>query len=40
MTGRGRGKYWYKNEERAQAEAFLREKLARSLPETPILYCV
>ena len=40
MTGRGRGKYWYKNEERAPAEAFLREKLARRLPDMPILYCV
>ncbi|HHT17078.1 MAG TPA: spore photoproduct lyase [Papillibacter sp.] len=40
MTGRGRGKYWYKNEERAQAEAFLREKLAQRLPDMPILYCV
>jgi len=40
MTGRGRGKYWYKNEERARAEDFLREKLAGRLPEMPVLYCV
>lgn len=38
MTGRGRGKYCYRNEIRAEAEAFLRERLARALPDMPILY--
>lgn len=38
MTGRGRGKYCYRKEIRAEAEAFLREKLARHLGSMPILY--
>ncbi len=38
MTGRGRGKYCYRNELRGEAEAFLREKLARRLGTMPILY--
>jgi len=38
MTGRGRGKYCYRNEIRAEAEFFLREKLAQQLGDMPILY--
>ncbi len=37
MTGRGRGKYCYRNELRAEAEAFLREEIARKL-RMPVLY--
>ncbi|HML37058.1 MAG TPA: spore photoproduct lyase [Bacillota bacterium] len=38
MTGRGRGKYCYRNDIRADAELFLREKLSRWLGTMPILY--
>lgn len=38
MTGRGRGKYCYRNDVRAEAEAFLREQLAQKLGFMPILY--
>lgn len=38
MTGRGRGKYCYRNDIRAEAESFLREKLSRQLGTMPILY--
>lgn len=38
MTGRGRGKYCYRNEIRSEAEAFLRDKLSQKLPDIPILY--
>lgn len=38
MTGRGRGKYCYRNDIRAQAESFLRETLSRRLGTMPILY--
>jgi spore photoproduct lyase len=38
MTGRGRGKYCYRNDIRAEAESFLREKLSRQLATMPILY--
>ncbi|MGI6151065.1 MAG: radical SAM protein [Christensenellales bacterium] len=38
MTGRGRGKYCYRSDVRAEAESFLREKLAKTLPDMPILY--
>ncbi|WP_429146427.1 SPL family radical SAM protein [Anaerotaenia torta] len=38
MTGRGRGKYCYRNDVRAEAEAFLRESLSRQLGTMPILY--
>lgn len=37
MTGRGRGKYCYKNEIRADAEAFLQEEIEQKL-NMPILY--
>ncbi|WRS28900.1 spore photoproduct lyase [Oscillospiraceae bacterium MB08-C2-2] len=38
MTGRGRGKYSYRNDIRFEVEDFLRQKLAAQLPEMPILY--
>lgn len=38
MTGRGRGKYCYRNDIRAEAESFLREKLSQQLGTMPILY--
>ncbi len=38
MTGRGRGKYCYRNDIRAEVESFLREKLSRQLGAMPILY--
>lgn len=38
MTVRGRGKYGYRNEERARAEAFLRAQLADKLREAAIVY--
>jgi DNA repair photolyase len=40
MTGRGRGKYCYREDIRADAEAFLRAELAAKLPDIPILYIV
>lgn len=38
MTGRGRGKYCYRNDIRGEAESFLREKLSQRLGCMPILY--
>ncbi len=38
MTGRGRGKYCYRTEARAEAEAFLRMAMEKYLPECPIAY--
>nr|WP_041445086.1 spore photoproduct lyase [Syntrophobotulus glycolicus] len=38
MTGRGRGKYCYRKDIRAEAEAFFREKLSRQLKTMPIWY--
>lgn len=38
MTGRGRGKYSYRNDIRAEAEVFLRKKLLQQLGTMPILY--
>jgi spore photoproduct lyase len=38
MTGRGRGKYCYRNDIRAETESFLRKKLSRQLGTIPILY--
>lgn len=40
MTGRGKGKYCYRQAPRAEAEAFLRERLAEKLPDMQILYIV
>lgn len=38
MTGRGRGKYCYRNDVRAEAESFLRERLSQQLKNMPIWY--
>lgn len=38
MTGRGRGKYSYRNEIRLEVESFLKEKLSQQLAEMSILY--
>lgn len=38
MAGRGRGKYCYRQEYREAAEAFLSEKIKRSLPDAQIKY--
>ncbi len=40
MTGRGRGRYCYRESIRTEAEAFLREELSKKLPGIPILYVV
>jgi spore photoproduct lyase len=40
MTGRGRGKYWYKEELRNEGEEFLREQLSIHLGNVPIIYVV
>lgn len=40
MTGRGRGRYCYREAVRAEAEQFLREQLSRKLGGIPILYVV
>ena len=40
MTGRGRGKYWYKNDVRAEAEVFLREQMGKYFPNNTIEYIV
>jgi spore photoproduct lyase len=40
MTGRGRGKYCYRNDIREQAELILREKLSQKLGNIPIIYVV
>ena len=40
MTGRGRGKYWYKNEVRSEAEIFIREKMNKYFPNNKIEYIV
>ena len=38
MTGRGRGKYSYRNDLRTEAEVFLRQKLSQKLGTMPIWY--
>ncbi len=38
MTGRGRGKYCYRNDIRLEAESFLRQELSHQLETMPILY--
>lgn len=38
MTGRGRGRYCYRQESREECEAFLRGELGRILGDVPILY--
>lgn len=40
MTGRGRGKYWYKNEIRKEAEFFLRKQMNYYFPNNKIEYIV
>lgn len=40
MTGRGRGKYWYKNDVRQEGEKFFRENLGKYFPNNRILYIV
>jgi spore photoproduct lyase len=40
MTGRGRGKYYYREEVRADGEQFLREQLSQKLSNVPIIYVV
>lgn len=40
MTGRGRGKYWYKNNIRSEAEIFLREQMKKYFPNNKIEYIV
>ena len=38
MTGRGRGRYCYRQESRAECELFLRGEIRRMLGQVPILY--
>jgi len=40
MTGRGRGKYCYKETPRQEGEAFLREHIISSLGDMPVIYVV
>ena len=40
MTGRGRGKYCYREDVRAMGEQFLREQLEQKLKGIPIVYVV
>ena len=40
MTGRGRGKYGYKEKERIEAEIYLREQMKRYFPKNSIEYIV
>ena len=40
MTGRGKGKYWYKEEMRKEGEIFFREQLKKYFPNNEILYIV
>lgn len=40
MTGRGKGKYMYKNNIRAEGEEFFRDKMAKYFPNNKILYIV
>lgn len=40
MTGRGRGKYWYRENIRTEGEQFFREELSQKLSGIPIVYIV
>lgn len=40
MTGRGKGKYWYKEEIRKAGEKFFRENLKKYFPNNEIIYIV
>ena len=40
MTGRGKGKYWYKNEIRKEAEIYLRQQMHKYFSNNVIEYIV
>ena len=40
MTGRGKGKYWYKEEIRKEGERFFKEELKKYFPSNEIMYIV
>ncbi len=40
MTGRGKGKYWYKSFIREEGESFFKEKMHQYFPHNEILYIV
>jgi len=40
MTGRGKGKYWYKNEIREEGTRFFKENLNKYFPRNEIIYIV
>ncbi len=40
MTGRGRGKYWYKEQVRKEGEAFFRDNMKKYFPNNVIIYIV
>ena len=40
MTGRGKGKYWYKSDIRKEGELFFREQLSKYFPNNKIAYIV
>lgn len=40
MTGRGRGKYYYREEIRAKGEQFMRKEILKRFPESKIAYIV
>ena len=40
MTGRGKGKYTYKEQERKEGETFFREKMQEYFPDNKIEYIV
>jgi len=40
MTGRGRGKYWYKNDIREEGKNFFVEKMHKFFPNNKIEYIV
>ena len=40
MTGRGKGKYMYKNDYRKEGERFFRENLKKYFPNNEIVYIV
>ena len=40
MTGRGKGKYMYKNEYRVDGESFLRDEMKKYFPNNEIMYIV
>ncbi|MCI8655339.1 MAG: spore photoproduct lyase [Clostridia bacterium] len=40
MTGRGKGKYMYKNEARKEGEQYLKEVMKKYFPDNPIMYIV